>query len=313
MNLLWYSPTLFRVLQSVGTLVFWSMISRAGAFFLHVFVAFPLPSKFVFKDVCRLDWIHVSHKGSFLQFQFFQKADDNKKVVYTWSNTWFLRTNLVTSNGGNNPRLLWSSNELETSVGCKTLCTRQLVMTWVYGATSFQSLYSRWVMSISTFPKDHHHYLLMKRSGGREREAENINLGHTVNPLLWAHPPCTHISPVRLSNSPDISFRGAWRVLRLLIDLRLSSVSCFPNGSSWHTLIPGSGALYSFSSSCSIFKPLLWSIYFTCSVTLEFILSIFTAVTLVKAIIVPTSSLIYLGKGLPSSNQMQFWSCHLPA
>lgn len=189
MNLLWYSPTLFRVLQSVGTLVFWSMISRAGAFFLHVFVAFPLPSKFVFKDVCRLDWIHVSHKGSFLQFQFFQKADDNKKVVYTWSNTWFLRTNLVTSNGGNNPRLLWSSNELETSVGCKTLCTRQLVMTWVYGATSFQSLYSRWVMSISTFPKDHHHYLLMKRSGGREREAENINLGHTVNPLLWAHPP----------------------------------------------------------------------------------------------------------------------------
>ena len=83
MNLLWYSPTLLRVLQSVRALVFWSMISRAGAFFLHVFEAFPLPFKFVLKDVCRQDWIQVSHKGSFLQFQFFQKADDNKKVVYT--------------------------------------------------------------------------------------------------------------------------------------------------------------------------------------------------------------------------------------
>lgn len=63
------------------------------------------------------------------------------------------------------------------------------------------------------------------------------------------------------------------------------------------------GALHTLSSSCSIFKPPLWSIYFTCSVTLEFLpLSIFTAVTLVKAIIIPTSSLIYLGKGLPSSS-----------
>ena len=313
MNLLWYSPTLLCVLQSVGALVFWSMISRAGAFFLHVFAAFPLPFKFVLKDVCRLDWIQVSHKGSFLQFQFFQKADDNKKVVYTWSNTWFLRTNLVTSNGGNNPRFLWSSNELEPHVGCKTLCAWQLVMTWVYGAASFRSLYPRWVMSISTFPKNHHHYLLMKRSGGREREAENINLGHTINPLPWAHPAPTYPT-VRLSNSPDISFWRAWRVLKLMIDLRLSSGSCFPNGSSWHTFIPGSGALHTLSSSCSIFKPPLWSIYFTCSVTLEFfLLSIFTAVTLVKASIIPTSSLIYLGKGSPSSNQMQLWSCHLPA
>ena len=183
-------------------------------------------------------------------------------------------------------------------------------MTWVYGAASFRSLYPRWVMSISTFPKNHHHYLLMKRSGGREREAENTNLGHTINPLPWAPTYPT----VRLSNSPDISFWRAWRVLKLMIDLRLSSGSCFPNGSSWHTLIPGSVALHTLSSSCSIFKPPLWSIYFTCSVTLEFfLLSIFIAVTLVKASIIPTSSLIYLGKDSPSSNQMQLWSCHLPA
>lgn len=57
----------------------------------------------------------------FLQFQFFQKADDNKKVVYTWSNTWVLRTHYATSNRGNNPRLSWSSNDLESHVSCKTV------------------------------------------------------------------------------------------------------------------------------------------------------------------------------------------------
>lgn len=75
-------------------------------------------------------------QGGFLQSHFPPwKADCNEKVVYTRSDAWFLRTSHVTSNGYNNPRLLWSSNELKSLVSCEVPCIWQLVMTWIYGAS----------------------------------------------------------------------------------------------------------------------------------------------------------------------------------
>lgn len=40
-------------------------------------------------------------------------------------------------------------------------------------------------MSISKF-SENHHYLLVKRNGGGEREAGNINLGHIINAMQCA-------------------------------------------------------------------------------------------------------------------------------
>lgn len=147
-----------------------------------------------------------------------------------------------------------------------------MVVTWVYGALSFRSLYPRWIMSISKFSKNHH-YLLMKRNGGREREAENINLGHMINPLPWAHPTPTYPT-VRLSDSPDISFWRAWRAVKLRVKTEFRS--CFPNGSSWCVLIPGSGAPSTlnsslphvpYSSHCcypsTLPVPCLWNFFFS--------------------------------------------------
>lgn len=187
---------------------------------------------------------HVSY-GSVSQFQVFQKTDDNERVVYTGSNTWFLRTNHVTSNGGNNPSLQWSSYELEPRVSCKILSIWQLVMAWVYRAFSFQSLYPRWVMSISKFSKNHH-YLLMKRYGRGERSWEHQFRTHYYSPAVCTHH--THFAYSQIVRSSDVFFWKAWRVFKLsrfetefrILLLKLVLLRCSP--SQW--IFPPSTSLF---------------------------------------------------------------------
>lgn len=119
--------SLFHIVLHITCMINWdsrspvSHLLKGRDFSLCVFVAPSLPFQFVLKDTCKLGWIPVSHKGSCVHFQFFQEAGDNERIAYTYSNPWVPRVNHVTSNGGNSPRLLWSSNDLEPRVSRKTL------------------------------------------------------------------------------------------------------------------------------------------------------------------------------------------------